>query len=354
MIRRRRPVREIAFSFDSFLDLVANVVGIILRLILVTWVGARAYKGPPPELPPGLEIITPPAVQSALPDPQDPLQDEVKRQEQELARMQQQLLEQLRQWEGLKLEASTASRSLEDLTRKRQELEREKDQLLQASHGQQETAQKLALSLQEMQERGRQLRAELEALQKAPSAKHTLRYRTPVSKPVQSEEVFFECRAGRVTLIDVAALLDEVQRDYRTTAEQLKTQWEASGVTPPHGAFRMRYVLERQREAFDGPTPSANASFQYGLSAWIAEPVTPDRGEPATKALQPGSEFRLVADHLDPKVTAVTFWVYPDSFALYRQLRDYLHDREIVVAGRPLPDEAPIASSRRGSASRGQ
>ncbi len=39
MIRRRRKVREIEFSFDSFLDVVANVVGIILRLILVAWVG---------------------------------------------------------------------------------------------------------------------------------------------------------------------------------------------------------------------------------------------------------------------------------------------------------------------------
>src|SRR5262245_43388676 len=43
--RRRRPEREIAFSFDSFLDLVANVVGIIIRLILVAWVGARTYTG---------------------------------------------------------------------------------------------------------------------------------------------------------------------------------------------------------------------------------------------------------------------------------------------------------------------
>ena len=42
MIRRRRKVREIEFSFDSFLDVVANVVGIILRLILVAWV-VRAF-----------------------------------------------------------------------------------------------------------------------------------------------------------------------------------------------------------------------------------------------------------------------------------------------------------------------
>ena len=43
MNRRRRHAREIPFSFDSFLDIVANVVGVIIRLILVVWVGARSY-----------------------------------------------------------------------------------------------------------------------------------------------------------------------------------------------------------------------------------------------------------------------------------------------------------------------
>src|SRR5712692_7039627 len=44
MMRRRSAAREIHFSFDSFLDVVANVVGIIIRLILVVWVGARSYS----------------------------------------------------------------------------------------------------------------------------------------------------------------------------------------------------------------------------------------------------------------------------------------------------------------------
>ena len=48
MLRRRRRSREIPFSFDSFLDVVANVVGIIIRLILVVWVGAPALGVPLP------------------------------------------------------------------------------------------------------------------------------------------------------------------------------------------------------------------------------------------------------------------------------------------------------------------
>src|SRR5437764_1084594 len=74
MIRRRRPRREIAFSFDSFLDVVANVVGIILRLILVAWVGAQSYTAalqeaadePEPVLAPLPAPLALPAPTSAL------------------------------------------------------------------------------------------------------------------------------------------------------------------------------------------------------------------------------------------------------------------------------------------------
>src|SRR5438876_933907 len=93
MIRRRRPTREIAFSFDSFLDIVANVVGIIIRLILVVWVGARSYSSLQPMLTPAVPRA------GAVPEmhlPQDPLQQELARHQQELADSQARLLEQLR------------------------------------------------------------------------------------------------------------------------------------------------------------------------------------------------------------------------------------------------------------------
>src|SRR5215813_2511299 len=91
--RRRRPEREIAFSFDSFLDLVANVVGIIIRLILVAWVGARSYKTviatpPPPSVP-----TAPVAAAKAAPDPAKP---ELDRNRKELQETQDRLLAQMR------------------------------------------------------------------------------------------------------------------------------------------------------------------------------------------------------------------------------------------------------------------
>src|SRR5215813_11435123 len=85
MRRRFRPAREIAFSFDSFLDVVANVVGIIIRMILVVWVGARAYthlqakSRPVASEPPSLvEEAEPPAAEI-------PLAKEIKVTEKQLA-----------------------------------------------------------------------------------------------------------------------------------------------------------------------------------------------------------------------------------------------------------------------------
>jgi hypothetical protein len=356
MIRRRRPTREIAFSFDSFLDVVANVVGIILRLILVAWVGARSYKGTPPPAPP-----PPPAVLeevAELPDPEDPLAAELERQRREMAQTQAQLLEQMKQWEQARGQSAALAGELTALSARRQGLEAERTAAEGTGREPANGVQQVALSLAEIQARGKKLTEEINALKQLPSPKRTLRYRTPVSQPLQSEELMFECQQGRVSLVDVGALLEEVRRGLHDREQQLRHNWEVVDVTAPVGAFRLRYVIERERGLLEGASPNMppaeHGNFRYGLSGWQVEPVLAVRGETLEEAFRPGSAFRRVADTLDPQLTAVTFWVYEDSFALYRQLRDYLHEHDVVVAGRPLPHGAPIASSRRGTTSRGQ
>src|SRR5947209_8263132 len=116
MRRRHRPTREIAFSFDSFLDVVANVVGIILRLILVAWIGARSYKAFHPAPPPPPLVLEEPA---ALPEPTDPLTPELERQRRELAETQALLLEQVRQWEKARGQDEQADKELAALQSRR-------------------------------------------------------------------------------------------------------------------------------------------------------------------------------------------------------------------------------------------
>jgi hypothetical protein len=356
MIRRRRPTREIPFSFDSFLDVVANVVGIIIRLILITWVGAKSYTGfvlPTPPTPPSIAIVDDSV---ALPEPEDPLTPELERQKQEMARAQAQLLELFHAWEQLKGEHQLSEKELAAVTEQVNKLMAQRKAIDAASGDSGQTGQALALSLAEIRERGQRLTEELEALRNAPSPKKTHRYRTPVSHPLQTEEIMFELKTGRVTLIDIGTMEDEIERKLPQLSDMLKTRWLVSDVTAPAGAFRLRYTVEREHEGPGsvGVSPAVGGQFKYSQTGWEVEPVVEERGETVDRALAAGSTFRKVVEALDPNQTAVTFHVYPDSFDQYRQLRDFLHDRDITVAGRPLPEGYPIKAGQHGSASRGQ
>lgn len=337
MIRRRRKSREIEFSFDSFLDVVANVVGIILRLILVAWVGARSYTVVVPTPAPSLtqEEI------AELPDPHDPLAPELERQRRELAETQARLLEQLKEWQKLKQDSTLTAEELSRLTVHVQQADAQKSNLEGKTQQAVQTARNAYLSLNEIHERSKRVLEEIEVLRKAPPSKKTLRYRTPVSHPLTSEELLFECHGGRISFIDYGKFMQEIERSLQD-GDKLRGTNRFSAVTETVGPFRMRYLAE-----LEGFPPKVALS-------WEIEPIALIRGETIERALAPGSEFRRVIDGIEPGSTAVTMCVYPDSFPLYRKLRDYMHERDITVAGRPLPEGASIAASRHGTTSRGQ
>lgn len=354
MIRRRRRHREIPFSFDSFLDVVANVVGIIIRLILVAWVGARSYNSVQ-EILKQRHAVTAAAQPADL--PADPLELELARDRQHFADAQARLLEQLRQLGEIKSNHRQTQAQLTSLAGRKQEIDRQRASLDQVLHGQDAHDHMQALTLSEIQQRRRRLLEEIEALEKLPPTNHTLHYRTPVSRPVYSEELMFECRGGRVAFIDIAGFLAEIKEGMEAKSKLLQTQWDVADITRPIGSFRLRYTVERQRGTMDSLTSDsspAGGGFRYGLSGWQVEAIASTRGETASEAITPRSQFRQIVDVLDPQQSVVTFWVYADSFELFRQLRDHLYDHGLEVAGRPLPEGVPIASSKSGTVSRGQ
>ncbi len=349
MYRRRRPTREkIHFSFDSFLDVVANVIGIIIRLILVAWVGARSYSA-------ALQWVeeTSQAEVTHLPPPnvtEDPLHAELNRAQAELEESRRRLVEHMGKLDLAKQKAQVTQRDLNELARKRQELENQQKAVEGEFAGKGRKIQLASLSVEELRKRGKALADQIKELQALPSPRKVLRYHTPVSRVVDGDELFLECRGGKVAFIDMAAFLHEIRQDIESIGDLMRKQAKVVRNTNTVGAFRLRYTFERSGGLFE----SSSSGFSYGLSEWVVEPVGPLRGETLEAALAANSDFRRVAEAIDPNQSVVTFWVYPDSFELFRRLRDYLFERGIEVAGRPLPAEAPIAGSRSGSRSRGQ
>ena len=348
--RRRRASREIPFSFDSFLDIVANVVGVIIRLILVVWVGARSFSGFR-ESDNVAHVAEPAAIEQ---DIEAPLRQALEEHRRELARVREELERQLAHVSAVRAERQSAGAALERIRLRQRRLQEQSDALRARERPLKSGL--AAASLAELNQRRERLKEELRDLERLPALGKTLRYRTPVSQPVLAEQFMFELRQGRIVFIDMARLLAEVRLGLEDTAQRLRSQRRVEGSAGPVGPFRLRYTFARESGALDGIAAGleATTSFRYSLNEWQVEPITEPRGETADEALAAGSAFRQVVDSLDPRQSAVTIWVYPDSFAAYRRLRDYLHDRDLVVAARPLPNNVPIAASPRGSVSRGQ
>jgi hypothetical protein len=265
------------------------------------------------------------------------------------------LLARLKELEASEVKSQATEAELTALVGRRAELDAELKSLEGKGSRQGGKVQQVSLSVDQVRQRSKKLLEEIKMIEAAPSNKKQLKYHAPVSQAVRSDELFFECKNGRVTFIDLPSFMQDYKASLEQCAQELRTRWQVERRTAPVGPYRLRYVVERERSSLDkGDTPPSPGGFRYGLSGWEVEPITAERGETLEQALKDKSEFRLLTDGLDSGLTVVTFWVYPDSFELFRRLRDHLYERGLDIAGRPLPPDAPIAASKHGTASRGQ
>jgi len=210
--------------------------------------------------------------------------------------------------------------------------------------------------LASVQQRGELLQAEVKkieaerlALADAPRPKRkALIDKSPVARPSTGNEYHFELRRGHVSYIDMDKLIDKVKTDAR-----IQIRLSSGGIRSriasqvgPVGAFRMRYEMVRS------PSDYLDAhGVNFDLSGWELVPVRENRGEPFSALGHPASEFARAINRLSPNSASITLWIYPDSFNLYREVRDLLHQRGFTVAARPLPFGMSIRGSPGGSLS---
>lgn len=173
---------------------------------------------------------------------------------------------------------------------------------------------------------------------------------TPISRTVESEEVHFRLRAGRVAVVPMEELARRVRGDAQEKVYKLRTQGQIVETVGPIDGFQLRYTLVRRDAVADSRTGRGGGSL-IQLSHFELLPVTEPMGDPLEEALSPGSLYRQALAGLKPRDTAITLWIYPDSFQEFRQLREDLHRLGYAVAARPLTETLHISGSPQGSKS---
>jgi len=335
---RAKTTNADPLGHDSFLDVVANMVGILIILVMV--VGMRAKNAP---------------IQAAIEAATAQTREELARQAAVEQSIRGDVWKIATEIERVRAEAVRRCAYRDTLATAVSLLEHELKQLeAQMDAGAKEDFE-LVRRIAETRRRLQELRREQVRLEQAEPEPVVLENRpTPLSRVVDDHEAHFQLRGGYIAYIPLEDLVADFKADARRKLGRLNEVSEITETVGPRGGFRLRYTLERKQVPPEVAAATGISGSYAQLKRWTLIPVREPLGEPAENALNEGSAFREALAKFLPGRSAITIWIYPDSFDEFRRIRDALYKMGYSVAGRPLPFGMPISGSPEGSKSAAQ
>jgi hypothetical protein len=326
---RPKPEDISSAGQDSFLDVVTNIVGILIILVMV--VGGRVQQ---------IVLTATPQAKAKAAE----LERELEELDQSAVLIESEVADLAEQARTVATAAAFAGEARITLATTvaaaKVEVEKRK-----------QSADKDRVSAAEAAARRKQLEAEIErctleadGLSHAPATmKEVLAYPTPIARTVTGEELHFQIDHGRIAYIPLVELFELAKTQTRRHSGSLTSMAQRIETVGPVQDFSLDYVIEVKVD-------QARGQVLVRSREWVVRPASPGLGETIAEALQPHSKFRRVIADVRPDTT-ITLWCYPDSFEEFRGLREELHRLGIPTAGRPMPEGAPIGGSTDGSKS---
>jgi hypothetical protein len=329
-----RPIeQEEAVNADSFLDIVASVVSVMIIMVMMT----------------GLKIKNTPQDAESLGS---------------MAEARGDLLQEQSEEGTLRGDVKKIAAAMEEVHAETLIRERERDTLAlavanldQQLRGARQTARQapsdshLAALVVDARNRLEILNRQREAIEKSPQqAVQIDSVTTPLGQTVDGREVHFQLSHGRIAYVPLTELVQKAIVNIKRTANRLSERTELTDTMPPEQGFRVKYTI-RLRRPTTAEVQESGSDRPRIEDRFVFIPVSDDLGETIDEALRPGSQFQQVLSDRRTKDATITLWTYPDSFDEFRRVKKELYRLGFAVAARPLPEGVPISGSSGGSKS---
>lgn len=328
-MRHERRDESESVGQDSFLDVITNIVGILIILVMV--VGARVQK---------IVIDAAPGAPARL----KAIESDVTELQAKLTTAESEVEELVVQGEQLSEAAVAANASRVQLATAVAAATREVEARKAAVDEGRVKAAEVSVRKQQLQAEIEKTQLEADGLAHAPATtEQVLAYPTPIGRTVTGEEIHFRLEGGRIAYIPLTELFELAKSQTRRRAGDIAGMAARVESVGPEQDFWLDYVIEAKID-------QARGQVLVRSREWVVRPASPAAGEPIADALASPSRFRGLLASAAPDTT-ITLWCYPDSFEGYRKIREELHRLGIPTACRPLPEGAPIGGSTEGSKS---
>lgn len=335
-------IKEITTGQDSFLDITANLVGILIILVVV--VGAQAKQS-------WVHNQITPAETAQVQELTE--QIESTKLAAEKLTYDNHLLEAQADKEAAfaKAMADRRQEMLVDNELMKTKIEEMKSQLAEEEKVRFDDSVRKASLESELENLQREAAAiKSNSVQRIETIEH---FPTPIAKTVLSNEVHFRLSNGRLMYVPMDELTREMKSEWRTKAEKLQQAPTTIEMVGPIDGFRMQYQLEAAEVRRSG-ADTGRVNQIIRLNRFVMIPVDEHGGETIRQAFANGSNFQKKIARDDEKKTTVSIWVYPNSFTQYNQVKEWLRNNGFQTACWPLAEGRLISGSPNGLKSSAQ
>ena len=162
-------------------------------------------------------------------------------------------------------------------------------------------------------------------LESIPVHVETLEHKiTPISRTVNGKEKHYRLEGNRVAEVPVEELVARFREQIDRRKDWLAKTRQHQGLIGPIRGFNMQYLVRVESMSDMDALKSGYGGYRVSLSSWEIRPEPDLKGETDTVALRNGAQFYQSILGTSPDTT-LTFWVYPDSFSLYRKLQQFMN-----------------------------
>jgi hypothetical protein len=175
---------------------------------------------------------------------------------------------------------------------------------------------------------------------------------TPLARRATGREVMLHLEAGHLAIIpeDWAS---ETINDIKENIWRLKNQDHMIRTVGPMNGFRVRYCVALLAVNTAGPDDRAFAGAPYQRPPLLRPeviwfefiPESSPLGEPVAKAIEPNSELQQVLHDHPPDTSTVVIAVYPDSIRELHELKHELYAAGYATAELPCEAGRPLRGS---------
>lgn len=336
LVARGRKKSTVELGHDAFLDIVANLVGVLIILVVVLGTRSRQVAEVLRQQVTEAEVDMAPlsvataqaeSARSASMKLENDIAEismvlDVRRQER--GALNDLLMLAKEAWEQKQTELDHATRESVELESEKKELQRQLAQTRGAREEKESESEPVV------------------ALEHLP---------TPMARTVFGEEIHFRLKDNRLSVVPLDRLLELIRSDFQRNIAG-RDGLSVSRVGPIQG-YVAEYEMERQRMAM-AQNGQIGTGTQVSLVGLVIQPVNEPHGQSIDQVFQGQSLLDVELAGRDPAKTTITIWVYPDSFAALRRLKEYLYRSGFATAARPLPMDREISGSPTGSRSNAQ